>query len=527
MMLILRIKQAQTALADGRLDEAYRLVQPKDIQQHKRGQILIGKLAKALAKRSKLHLDAGRISQALNDCNKAEKLAGNNPNIAQLRAKLCEIITQNRKDLQNQNQKLEAARHSLEAGWLSVGEKILNDTDADDNRADLLLNRAAAIRVQMDAVVASAQQALNRGDIEAAINVIKVSRLTNSRNSRIDGLIAKIKSQAEQKVVDYLNNGRTDLAYSILQHLRKLSPDSARVKELSTAISELAKASFLVKKGQSQSAAQILRKVKLILPVARWLDTAIEKAQNAAESLNYLLTGPLALIELEQAKTSSGGSLYEENNTERSQMSDDLVSQSAGKLLPGEFVLQADGVGSYFVFTKPIVTIGPVSSPVRPDLALMADSSLPVVTVERIDEDYFLRAQKAVFVNDKQTDEKLLVDGDSIALSNRCRIKFHLPNAASTTATIIITGARLARPDVKSIILMDRDILVGRDLNNHIRAEQIGEKMTFLAKDRRLLCRTNEQIYVNGRHHDSEEPLAFDVPVKVGNLSLVLTQLKG
>jgi len=526
-MLILRIKQAQVALADGRLDEAYKLVQDKDVQQHKSGQKLIGKLSKALIKRAKLHLDAGRISQALNDCNKAEKLAGNDPNVAQLRENLCQVIMQNRKDLQNRNQKLQTAKCNLEAGWLSVGEKMLTDANEDDSRANLLLNRAAAIRVQMEAVVASAQQALNRGDIEAAINIIKVSRLTNSRNDRFDDLIAKIKSQAEKKIVDYLNSGRTDLACSVLGNLKKLSPDSTRVKELSFVISELAKASILIKKGQSQSAVQILRKVKLILPTARWLDTAIEKAQSAAESLNQLLTGPLALIEPEQAQTSSVGSLNKDNESEQNQMSDDLVPQSAGKLLPDGFVLQADGVGSFIVFAKPVVTIGPVSSYIRPDLALMADSSLPVLTIERVDEDYFLRAQKAVFVNDKQTDEKLLVDGDSVALSSRCRLKFHLPNAASTTATVVISGARLARPDIKSVILMDRDILVGRDLNNHIRAEQVSEKMTFLAKDGQLVCKTNEQIYVNGRQHDSREPLAFDVPVKAGNLSLVLMQLKG
>jgi hypothetical protein len=106
-------------------------------------------------------------------------------------------------------------------------------------------------------------------------------------------------------------------------------------------------------------------------------------------------------------------------------------------------------------------------------------------------------------------------------------LKFHPPNAASTTATVVISGARLARPDIKSIILMDRDILVGRDLNNHIRAEQVNEKITFLVKDEGLICKTDEQIYVNGRQHDSREPLAFGVPVKAGNLSLVLTRLKG
>ena len=46
-MLILRLKQAETAVADGRLDEAFEIVQSEQIRQHRRGQKLIGRLAGA------------------------------------------------------------------------------------------------------------------------------------------------------------------------------------------------------------------------------------------------------------------------------------------------------------------------------------------------------------------------------------------------------------------------------------------------------------------------------------------------
>ena len=84
-MLIVRIKQAQCALADGRLDEAYEIVKAEDVRRHRRGQKLVGKLARALAKRGQDNLVADRLQQALMDCNKAEKLAGNLQQIVQLR----------------------------------------------------------------------------------------------------------------------------------------------------------------------------------------------------------------------------------------------------------------------------------------------------------------------------------------------------------------------------------------------------------------------------------------------------------
>ena len=75
-VLILRLKRAESAIADGRLDEAFDIVQSDDIKQHRNGQRLIGQLARAFTKRGRENLDAERIQSALADCNKAEKLAG-------------------------------------------------------------------------------------------------------------------------------------------------------------------------------------------------------------------------------------------------------------------------------------------------------------------------------------------------------------------------------------------------------------------------------------------------------------------
>jgi len=66
-VLILRLKQAESAMADGRLDEAFDIVQSDSIRQHRRGQKLIGRLARALAKRGQENLEAERTQLALLD----------------------------------------------------------------------------------------------------------------------------------------------------------------------------------------------------------------------------------------------------------------------------------------------------------------------------------------------------------------------------------------------------------------------------------------------------------------------------
>ena len=73
-MLFLRIKQAEAALADGRLDEAFEIAKAADLRKQRSGQDLVGHLARALLDRGREHLDADRPIPAAHDCEKAEQL---------------------------------------------------------------------------------------------------------------------------------------------------------------------------------------------------------------------------------------------------------------------------------------------------------------------------------------------------------------------------------------------------------------------------------------------------------------------
>ena len=52
-MLFLRIKQAEVALADGRLDEAFEIAKAADLKRQRSGQDLIGRLTRSLLKRGR------------------------------------------------------------------------------------------------------------------------------------------------------------------------------------------------------------------------------------------------------------------------------------------------------------------------------------------------------------------------------------------------------------------------------------------------------------------------------------------
>jgi hypothetical protein len=97
LVLIVRIKQCEAALANGRLEEAFELVRQPDLRAHRRGQELVGEIAKALLNRGRTHLGAGALTEAASDCDRAAALGGNLGEVVQLRRTVSTAMAEQRK----------------------------------------------------------------------------------------------------------------------------------------------------------------------------------------------------------------------------------------------------------------------------------------------------------------------------------------------------------------------------------------------------------------------------------------------
>jgi hypothetical protein len=197
---------------------------------------------------------------------------------------------------------------------------------------------------------------------------------------------------------------------------------------------------------------------------------------------------------------------------------------SAADALPSRFVLQVDGAGSFLVVTQPRVTLGPVSSSLQPDVALLAEATASVAAIERVDEDYFLRAAGPMAVNGRASAGKLLASGDEIALSPRCRFTFRLPSAASTSAVLDLTGTRYPRADVRRVILLDRELVVGPGVGAHVRIDELTEKVVLHVRDGRLFVQTSQTVLVGGNEVAPRSAVPVGAHVKAGGLSFVVTR---
>jgi tetratricopeptide (TPR) repeat protein len=529
-VLILQIKQAECALADGRLDEAFEIAKAEDVRRHRHGQRLIGRLTRALVQRGQTSLQAGQLQPALADCNKAEKLGGNLSEIAQLRAAVCDAILKQQDAHQQDAMRLAQAKQQIAGGWLSVGGRILEEAPADDAQAKVIQQQLQAAKMQCEDALAKAEQALQQGDIESAVDLVQAARLQGNHNGQVGELLRRIRAEAARQVRSRFEQGRIDRAASLLQRLSPLGQDGEEIADLRKAITHCHQAAEFVAEARAGEALPLLRRVKAILPSAAWLDKAMTDVRKAAEALEDLDSGPLGLS---IADASHCRLQIADRRLESLSMPDPQPeilspkSNDAGSpTLPSEFIMQMDGIGSYLVFRDARVTLGSISSSSRPTLGLMAEPDLPTIAIERMDSDYFIHADKTIEVNGRVVKEKLLADGDRIVLSPRCRIRFGLPNPASTTAVLTLSGARLSRPDIRQIILMGRDILAGPYTNNHIQTEHLERTITFFAQNDRLLCRADAPAAVGSQPMRPDVGLTLDAPIRIGSLSMVLVKFR-
>ena len=438
-MFDFRLKRAQVALADGRLDEAFELLKDPALREHRTGQKLLSRLSEAFIRRGLEHLSFKRLAPALEDCNRAEKLAGNLAGVMELRSKICSEIDTARAESQLQSEQLAKAKEQMQKGWFSTGRKIL--AQAEENRqARSLLKNVDILEAENDSAVKRIEQALKTGQIELAGRIYEKSTLQNSISEEAADLLERIRTHACQKLNEYWVDGNVQMAESFLYQLSCSVSQSDKLLPFQNALTWCRQAVQKIGTGNFDEAAVLLRKIQIMLPKVKWLDDVIRHAQSAAQGKRDLQSGPLGILD-----SVLPGNYSERQSNRKEHLIRDvpdapvIETMRANKAM--HFILQMDGIGAYYVFSADCVTIGPVSALQRSDIELVTAPDVQTKRIERIDGDYFF-GDSHNGPNISAAAGQLLSDGDRLELSPRCRFKFVLPNPASSTACLIPSSAR-------------------------------------------------------------------------------------
>jgi hypothetical protein len=512
-----QLKRAQVALADGRLDEAFELLKDPSLRSHRSGQKLLTRLSGAFVQRGQDHLSANRLAPALEDCLRAEKLVGNVSDVVRLREVIAQQIESERAESQQRAEQLARAKEQMQNGWLSTGRKILAQTD--DRQAQCLLQNAELLEVEKESAAKRIEQALKNRQIELAAQIFQNSALRGSMNHEAVSLLERIQQQAHRKVHDYLLEGQIHLAAAFLNQLNGLISRCEMIQPFRQAVEYSRQAVTQIDTGNFESAAVCLRKIRTLLPKAKWLMEMIGQAQTAAAAQQKLQAGPLGI--LESIALSKVSESYETAKKAAQPIPAvngvPFIGRHNGMDMKTRFILQMDGIGAFHVLCGNRNTIGPVSGSKRSDIELVTAPDVRPKQIERIDSDYFFGGDQS------GSGKRLLSDGDRIELSPRCRFKFTLPNPASSTACLIPSSGRFPRADISGVILMDREILIGPERNNHVQSGLIAEAITLFLQDGQIRCRSNQLVYAGGSALGSDQTLPMDTQIEAGDFRFILT----
>jgi hypothetical protein len=521
-VLILRIKQAETALKDKRLDEACELARAEDFKTHRDGQRLIGDLVREFLARGREHLSGNRLNQALADCDKAERLGGNLPELADLRSQVTQALQSRQQAERRKAGLLAAARQQIHDGWLSLGQQALEGVEG--SGVEPLQEEAELRRAKADKALTRAEQALNRQDWATAIDSLREARQAHSGDPRIGDLMDKAIALVAEQTGSAIDQGRLDAAQAMLRRLESLTRPTLQIGELGRFVADCQTAASRLDHGQPRQAAEILHRLSLARPTAGWLAEACRQADEAATSMEGLRRGPLGWMTGMEPVAAYPATAMNEDQTAILAPARHPENRAAGNAIPDRFMLHVDAVGGFLVMRQPRITIGPISSSRHPDLALLADAGLPVITIERQEEDYFLSSESPVRVNDTLVQRKLLTNGDRILLGPRCLLKLTLPSAASTSAVLHLSGCRLPSGDARRVILMDRSIVISPGSVGHIRADRLTGPAVLHIRDGRLLVRSTAEVRVNDQPMDDRVGIPVGASASIGPISLAVAK---
>lgn len=542
-MLFLRIRQAEVALAGGRLDEAYDLATRPDVRSHCKGQELIGRVTHALLARGARWMEMDRPADAAADADRVIRLAGQLPEAVELKARAAAAMLAEHERRRRSAGVLARARQHLHRGQLAVAEQVVRRGDLSTGGLQVIMEDLHEQQQRVTDALASAESALSRGDYEQVIADLAAVRSLDSTNPQFVELTARTHRGLLEQASETLRSGRLDMAALIEHRLAKLGHNAMEVEQFRQTLAHLRHAWEAIERGQLRRAEETLRRLGGgSLSGVGWLSEAVERLQLAASAIEGLRTGPIGLLGsagLAAARVPIGGSGMNETlpppaakaSSPRSAATPPPLPRR-GAVIGNRFLVQVDGAGSFLVVRDSAVSIGPISASSRVHVGLICEPNTPAITVERVEDDYFLRAgipgrpaDGGVLVNDAVATSRLLNSGDRLALSPRCRLLFATPCPASTTATLDLTGARYPRGDVRRVVLMDGDLVLAPGGASHVRVDSLSEPVVLVQRDGQLFLRGGVAVTMGDQPIDGNTPVQPGLPVRGAGFGFVITPL--
>ena len=535
------LRQASAAVANGRPDDAHRLLAPLLDDGHRKAWRAAREVVKGYCTRATRSLDQDQPDAAWWDLLAAESLNTGEKCVAELRQTLTRLG-------------LIQARGSLEAGDPDAASAAISRLrERGVNHPDLLRVEEAA----RDWLAAAAKA--DRGDFLPALDDLHRVRAKlpcpptgldryRSEVSERHGRFLDAFTRAQEAAVSRQWRDAVAAAdeallaapeYHIARTLRTKAwqaayPEQTKSQARGT-VAPLAATVDLDAFASPQGPSDIRPS-----PVARSSIPANSQAarsvsrDDATNSLGVPGTLRSSRNEPQEFVSVKGaGPLCTDRNTPRgSPLGSDRSS------LPKRFLLWVDGVGGYLICTGPRVTFGQAVLEGGPvDVPLFADVSRVHAELSRDGEGFIIEAGKAAPVNGKTSPRNVQVNGqdvarsvlapdDRITLGATCQFIFQKPVSVSATAKLEMTsGHRLMLP-VEGVLLMANEVILSASPQSHVViGDAPGRVLLYRSKDGLGVRFAEGKFLVNDQPFVDRAPLPLPGTFEAGSLTFTVEPL--
>jgi hypothetical protein len=521
-----RLKAAENALKEGRLEEAYRLAIQPDLRQHRRGAAVLATLTEKFIGRARNFYREDRFREALMDLDRAEAGGVMKEEIAELRGYVQTVATEHERREDSRRDRLNAAVKRIEGGSLAAGRDMLERAAVEDRAAQEARRKVEERAEDARRTIEHAERLLKAGQVAGAAERVRKAKAMDTHNENVTRLEVELCRKAMENARAAIVEGKLGRAADELACVGDLGKALPGRRELADLLAMAREASSSVLAHQYGEARRKVMSLARQLPDAGWLKTAIEQLRQLDEIHTALCAGPLG----DRVNATPNRGLQPARTSARAEargsgMADTValpgrINVATGA--PERLLMFVDGGGSYLILRGGQASLGRAASEHPADVPIFSDVAERHANVARVDDDYFLFALKDVEVGGRKTQHQLLRDGDRIVLGKKAKFTFRLPSRKSPSAVLELSDTTKMPHDVRRVVLFDQHATVGNGPNAHIMCRHAGTPLVLFERGGQLWIRQQSDGHV-----DTEaKSLRLGEPVEIGGVSLVVEPWK-
>ncbi len=529
-LLIMRLRTAEKALRDSRLDEAFRLAIAADLREHRRGKAVLGQLGARFLERAREHYRADRFAEALLDLDRAEAGAAAGDidlknQVAELRKFVQTVASETNRNDGSRRARIDEAVRRIEDGSLAAGRRILEEASAGDGAAAKVREIAGRRQAELREMIAQAEVSLAAGQFAAAADRVRRAKALDAHAVDVIRLEAELCGRVLSSARAALVEGKLARAESELACLGDVGKAMPARREVADVLALAREAARHLAAGRFGEARRCAMSVTRLLPEAKWVEATIEQVRQMEELHAKLASGPLSEKMNGGGQTSSlqskaRGSLDE---TVAVPKSDTIRNNAIGPVQPlaspaEKLLLLVDGGGSFLLVRGSAASVGRAAADHPADVPIFSDLAERHMNVSRVEDDYFAFATKEIEIAGKKTLHTLLRDGDRMVLGRKAKFTFRVPSRRSASAVLELSDTTKMPNDVRRVILFDRAAMIGVGPTAHIPCRHAGATLILYERNGAFWVRRQDDGHVD----TAAKELPIGETVEVGGVSMVL-----